>query len=125
MSIHLPRRHLLAGLAAVMAAPMIVKIENIMPVKNTDLYHLVRINGFDAYNNPVSELIQLRECLVNGLDMAGYNRHLERIRPGFQCVTDISWSKGLLRVKPFALNGDLSSPWIDRHMAVKAHFGRT
>ena len=33
MNILLPRRHLLAGLAAAMAAPMIIKYSHLMPVK--------------------------------------------------------------------------------------------
>jgi len=77
-----------------------------MPIKVTDIQHLVRISGRDHDGKLIQEYIKVMETLSNGLDMASYGEKTNLVKPKFQYVTDITWTKGL--IKSTALNGNVS-----------------
>ncbi len=51
------RRSLITGLISLIAAPAIVRATSLMPVKVFDPVYYWRIDGYDEYGFPVSELL--------------------------------------------------------------------
>lgn len=100
------RRGFLEILAGVIAGPSIVRASNLMPIKVTDTYHIVRIKGLDIHGNEISEYIKVVESLASGINMDGYTSATKLIQPKFKSVLDISWTKDLMR--PTSLSGDIS-----------------
>lgn len=71
MSILLPRRHLLAGLAAAIAAPIIIKYSHLMPVKvmpmESDLDRLWKeIREFDHFWAETKNIASQNTLLMTG-----------------------------------------------------------
>lgn len=98
----LNRRGLLGVLGGLIAGPSIVRASSLMAVKVTDIQHVVRITGRDAAGGEIAEYVRVMESLARGLDMEMYRAGTEAARPRFAYVTDISWTKGLL--KPIVSN---------------------
>lgn len=105
----LARRGFLLGLgASLMAAPSIVRACNIMPVKIMDTFHKVWIEGRDWQRNPITKIIEVRESLTTGLDMAGYKDACALIEPEFLDVNSITWSNEINKIP--------ISPEVDRYI---------
>jgi hypothetical protein len=93
------RRGFLFGLgAALVTAPSIVHACNIMPIKVMDSFHKVWINGRDLQMNPITKIIEVRDSLIHGLDMAGYKTECDLIQPEFLDVQSIVWSNEINKV---------------------------
>jgi hypothetical protein len=96
---NLTRRSLLRGLGATLfVAPAIVRPENIMKIKSYRTIYPVTIDGFDAYGNHITEIINVPETNFK-LDMAYYRTETEIIRPKFAGVYSISWPKAMKLVR--------------------------
>lgn len=105
----LARRGFLFGLgASLVAAPSIVRACNIMPVKIMDTFHKVWIEGRDLQHNPITKIIEVRESLTTGLDMAGYKEACALIEPEFLDVNSITWSNEINKIP--------ISPEVDRYI---------
>jgi len=106
----LARRGFLFGLgASLVAAPSIVRACNIMPVKIMDTFHKVWIEGRDWQRNPITKIIEVRESLTTGLDMAAYKDACALIEPEFLDVNSITWSNEINKIEV--------SPDVDRYIA--------
>lgn len=111
MTTTIARRGFLGILAGAIAGPSIIKISNLMPIKVTDINHMVRITGFDHFGHEISEYVRIVETLKDGVDMLGYSNATKLIQPRFSSVQDITWTKDLLR-SPSAFNGNVHSDFL-------------
>lgn len=109
------RRSFLGGLLSVMAAPAIVSMTNIMPVKLMawQKSHWVTITGTDAYGKLLIERIMVPEN-GEGLNMEIYNTGWDKAKTLFKVVDRVSWnddlSKGLGFSKPEAWDFGIKLP---------------
>lgn len=113
------RRGFLTGLIAVVSAPMIVRAESLMPIKVTDTYHPVILEGVDMFGKAIKEIINVPETLKDGLDMRFYVERCKIIRPQFSHVEGITWGKSMPLRRTIEKNG-----WTDEELIAMDECGR-
>lgn len=112
MAIIMARRGFLAGLVSALSAPMIVRAESLMPIKVTDTFHRVLLEGMDVDGKPISRFVDVPETLKSGLDMLFYKEKCDSLRPSFMSVSSISWNKSMPLRRVIEHNG-----WSEEELA--------